>query len=190
MGRSLVFPSAVPVLAGGAVRLRALTEDDIPGWFARASDAESAALSGDPIPHSVASGTAWLRRHAEAFREGRGIRWAIVPAAADNSLGTIGLAITSAERRLAELGIVVAREHWGRGFGADAIRLVTAYARTGLGLAEIHAEVLRRNGRSIRLLETAGFRRDDTSAAATSIGMGAEDCLAYALRLCAAAPGM
>src|SRR4051795_7600734 len=42
MFQTLHFPDAVPTLFGDMVFLRELTEDDVPAWFERASDPESA----------------------------------------------------------------------------------------------------------------------------------------------------
>src|SRR6266511_108665 len=72
-------------------------------------------------------------------------KWAIVPKGSMGSVGTIGLAITSKEERIAELGIVIGRASWGKGIGTSAAQLVTGYGFSTLGLAEMHAEVLRRN---------------------------------------------
>lgn len=156
---SPAFPTTVPELACETLHLRALTEADIPAWFARATDAESADLAGDTIPASIDRGTAWLERHREQFRRQAAIRWAILPTGAGHSVGTIGLAITLPT---AELGLVIARTHWNRGLATAAAQLVLQYAATHLApaglIAEIRAEVLQRNPASQRLMEKLGFR--------------------------------
>ncbi|MFO1493025.1 MAG: GNAT family N-acetyltransferase, partial [Kiritimatiellia bacterium] len=90
------FPAALPVLAAATLHLRALAEADIPDWFARATDADSATLAGDPIPASIAEGPAWLARHRRRFHDRTALRWAIVPGpvappGSAASIGTIGL---------------------------------------------------------------------------------------------------
>lgn len=152
------FPDTVPRLAGETLHLRALDEDDIPAWFARASDPESAALAGDPLPKSQQDGFEWLARHRRRFREGRGIRWAIVPNDGTGSVGTVGLTFASARADAAELGIVIGRDCWGRGLGTSAVRLAAGYAFEVLGVSEIRAEFLRFNAASRRMLEKNGFR--------------------------------
>ena len=161
--------------------LRELTEGDVPAWFERASDPESAVLAGDPIPESVEMGFHWLQRHRERFRQQAGIRWAIVPKGSTDSVGTIGLAITSKEGRSAELGIVIARASWGRGIGTSAAHLVTGYAFSTLGLAEIQAEVLHRNLASRRLLEKVGFHLLRTIPGDPQSLADFEDCFLYVL---------
>ena len=177
----LNFPVAVPKLFGKSVYLRKLCERDIPAWFIRATDTESADLAGDPIPASIEAGAAWLQRHADRFRQRTAIRWAIVANGTDESVGTVGLSITCHEARIAELGIVVGRSHWNEGFGTAAVQLVSRYAFHMLGLAEIQAEILQRNQASIRLLEKCGFRRVCITAGGTQTASPSEVCLLYAL---------
>lgn len=175
------FPDAVPGLVGEAVCLRELTEADIPAWFERATDIESADLAGDPVPESMEVGTKWLQRHRDRFRQQAAIRWAIVPKGSTESVGTVGLIISSKEHRIADLGIVVARACWGQGIGTSATQTVMGYAFGTLGLAEIQAEVLQRNLASVRLLEKAGFQLLRAIAGDPQSDGDAEDCFLYVL---------
>ena len=181
MSQTLRFPDAVPALFGDMLYLRELTEDDVPAWFERASDPESAVLAGDPIPESVEMGFRWLQRHRERFRQQAGIRWAIVEKGSTDSVGTIGLSITSKEGRIAELGIVIGRSNWGKGIGTSAAHLVTGYAFGTLGLAEIQAEALQRNLASRRLLEKVGFRLLRTIPGDPHSETDFEDCFLFVL---------
>jgi ribosomal-protein-alanine N-acetyltransferase len=180
----LNFPSAVPELAGDQVRLRELGESDIPTWYARATDAESADLAGDPIPTSMDEGRVWLQRHQSRFRAGVTIRWAIVLPAQNESIGTVGLAVTSREHRVGEIGIVVGRSHWSKGFGTAAARLALSYGLSELGLQEVQAEVLQRNLASVHLLEKLNFRRVRSVPASES--PDGEALFHYSLRAVAA----
>ncbi len=158
MRQAINCPDVVPELIADSLRLRELCEEDIPSWFERATDVESAWLAGDPIPESIAKGAQWLERHRERFRQQTAIRWAIVIDSAPQSVGTIGLAIISNEERVAELGIVIARAHWSKGIGSSAARRVARFAFETLDLIEIRAELLASNLASRRLLENVGFR--------------------------------
>ncbi len=181
MSQTLYFPDKVPEFFGDTIFLRELTEGDIPAWFERASDPESALLAGDPIPESIETGFQWLHRHRERFRQQTSIRWAIVPKGFPQSIGTIGLTITSKEECIAELGIVIGRAYWGKGMGTAAARLVIDYAITILGLVEIQAEVLQRNIASIRLLEKVGFHRMRTISGDPRSNTDSEDSFLYVL---------
>lgn len=120
-----------------------------------------------------------MQRHRDRFCERTAIRWAIVPTGSAESVGTVGLTITSEEQRIAELGIVVGRSHWGRGVGTSAARLVAGYGFNTLGLSEIRAEVLERNLASVRLLEKVGFRR--VRAVSDEVAPDPDACFLYAL---------
>ena len=178
---TLQFPDAVPKLFGEAAYLRELTEADIPAWFERATDAEAAALAGDPVPETIDMGVAWLQRHRERFRQQAAIRWAIVPQGTTESVGTVGLTITSKERRIADFGIVIGRAHWGKGIGTSAARLVKGYAFDTLGLAELQAEVLQRNLASALLLEKVGFHLVRATLGDPQADGDSEDCFLYVL---------
>jgi RimJ/RimL family protein N-acetyltransferase len=99
---------------------------------------------------AVEMGVHWLERHRERFRQHAGIRWAIIPKGSTESVGTIGLAITSKDERRAELGIVIGHAAWGKGIGTSAVQLVTGYAfstlyvgvRTGSGRARLRWETI------------------------------------------------
>lgn len=181
MSQILHFPDTVPALFGDRVYLRELSEHDVPAWFERASDAESAVLAGDPIPASIAMGVQWLERHRERFRQQAAIRWAIVPEGSAGSVGTIGLTIISQAERSAELGIVIGRAYWGKGIGTSAAHLVIGYAFNTLGLAEIQAEVLQRNLASRRMLEKVGFRMLRAIPGDPNSATDFEDCLLLGL---------
>ncbi len=180
MSHILNFPDEVPEFFGDTIFLREINEDDIPAWFERASDLESAVLAGDPIPESIEMGVQWLHHHRERFRQQRGIRWAVVPNGFTQSIGTIGLNITSKEERIAELGMVIGRAYWGQGIGTAATLLVIDYAIHTLGLVEIQAKVLQRNMASIRLLEKVGFHLMRTLPRDPS-DTNSEDSLLYVL---------
>lgn len=182
MSQTLGFPDAVPGFLGDVVDLRELTENDVPAWFERASDPESSALSGDPIPESGQMGAQWLQLHRERFRQQTGIRWAIVPKGSTESVGSIGLTITSKEERIAELGIVIGRAHWGKGIGTSAARLVVRYAFDTLGLAEIRAEFLQSNVASRRVLEKLGFHFQSAIPGDPQSDSDSQECYLYVLQ--------
>jgi len=142
------FPVTVPLLVGATLRLRELTEDDIPSWFERATDRASADLAGDPVPASIEAGAAWLQQHRARFQSKLGLRWAIVPKDGAASVGAVGLAFEPGIPAGAELGI-----------GTTAMCMVVDYAFAELGPSEIRAVVLQRNHASVRLLEKSGFSR-------------------------------
>ncbi len=177
----MIFPTVVPELRGDLVYLREPTEDDIPAWYERATDVESAALAGDPVPESIAMGSRWLARHRDRFREQTGIRWVIVLNGATRSIGSIGLMITSNKEGVAEIGAVIGRAFWGQGIATVAAQMVIRFAFESLRINEIRAELLQSNVASIRVLEKLGFLMAEVIPNFETSDAGSEDGFLYVL---------
>ena len=62
--------------------------------------------------------------------------------------------------RHAEIGFILAREHWGKGFAQEAVRRVLAFGFGDMGLHRVEADVDPANEASLALLEKLGFRRE------------------------------
>ena len=148
------FPKQLPILGNDRVKLREFDERDVPAWFERLNDREAARLAGDPRPESIEVCHEWLEGHRTAFANGKGLRWAIVPAAASDSIGSVGLSVTE---RGVEIGAAVGRAHWNRGYATEAARLVLDYAFNVLDAGTVWADLLAENVASRRVLEKIGF---------------------------------
>ena len=76
-------------------------------------------------------------------------------------IGTCELRLGFAAHRNADLGIAIAEpEFQGKGYGAEAIRLLLEYGFGTLGLHRIGLHVYENNARGIRCYEKCGFRRE------------------------------
>ncbi|TPM30944.1 GNAT family N-acetyltransferase [Mesorhizobium sp. B2-3-4] len=138
--------------------LRAPGEEDIPAWFARASDVEAASLAGDRVPDDISDGARWLALSRQRFAEGKAVKWSIDQAGVADAIGTITLSFGATEARTAALGFVLGRAHWGQGLGSEAAREVVRYAFETLALQQVSAEAAARNVASLRILAKLGFR--------------------------------
>ncbi|MGY2996747.1 RimJ/RimL family protein N-acetyltransferase [Mesorhizobium sp. URHB0026] len=123
----------VPRLTTPRLVLRAPGERDIPAWFARASDVESAFLAGDPVADDLSAGARWLALARQRLVDGRAIKWSIDQAGVSDAIGTITLSFGANEAKTAALGFVLGRTHWGQGLGSEAAREVVRYALRGPG---------------------------------------------------------
>jgi len=147
-----------PKLMTPRLVLRAPSERDIPAWFARATDVESASLAGDHIPSDIGAGERWLARSRQRFADGRAIQWSIDQAGVSDAIGTITLSFGTTDAKAAALGFVLARAHWGHGMGSEAAREVLRYAFETLALEQVTAEAATRNFASLRILAKLGFK--------------------------------
>ncbi len=79
----------------------------------------------------------------------------------DALIGSVELWVNSWTHAEAWLGIVVGdRAYWGRGYGADAVRLILQYGFVELNLRRISLGVHAYNARAIKTYEKAGFQME------------------------------
>jgi len=60
----------------------------------------------------------------------------------------------------AEIGIIIFKEHWNKGYGSEAIKLLSDYAFRVLHLHKLYAGCLAPNIASIKAFEKAGFKQE------------------------------
>ena len=101
-----------------------------------------------------------LQRHTEAHGFGF---WAVEVPGAAPFIGVVGLKWVSFAAPFApavEAGWRLAREHWGKGYAAEAAEAALAHGFGPLGLAEIVAFAVPDNLASRRVMERVGMRHD------------------------------
>lgn len=94
------------------------------------------------------------------LEKGTGIRWALALEEAGPVVGSCGFHQWDRRHNRAELGYELSREHWGRGFMAEALRAILAYGYGELGLNRVQALVEPDNAASIAMLRKLGFRQE------------------------------
>ncbi len=148
-----------PFLEGTDIYLREVRAEDADGpWYAWLNDAEVTRYQNKGIfPNTREATRAYLERIRASSTD---VLLAICLRADGTHIGCTGLHHIDWVHRSAELGIVIGeREHWGKGYGREAWRLVTAYGFRRLNLHRIYAQVFAQNTASLRCAEAAGFRK-------------------------------
>jgi [ribosomal protein S5]-alanine N-acetyltransferase len=93
------------------------------------------------------------RSSAEAGKE---FSWVLAETPHGAALGMISLRLESSAR--AQIGYVLARPYWGRGYMPEAARAVIAHGLGALGRYRVEAYLDFENARSARVLEKAGMQ--------------------------------
>jgi RimJ/RimL family protein N-acetyltransferase len=159
-GAAFQIGDRLPTLDAGRVRLRWLTDADVPALFAIFGDAEVTQYWGFArLPDQAAAATLLADIHRQ-FRTGTLFQWGI-EAPAGPLLGTCTLAQLDAANRRAELGFALDRAFWGQGYMTLALPAALEFAFGRLDLHRVYADTDPRNARSIRVLERLGFRCED-----------------------------
>ena len=149
----------LPVLAAGAVTLRALRVDDARSLYALLTTEEVARFISPP-PTSVDGFErfiAWARGEQAA---GRYVCFAVVPAGTDTAVGIFQVRQLDAAFDTAEWGFVLGSPYWGTGLFADGAKLVLDFAIDTIGVQRLEARAAVANGRGNGALAKVGAVRE------------------------------
>ncbi|MDP4095354.1 GNAT family N-acetyltransferase [Paenibacillus sp. P96] len=72
-------------------------------------------------------------------------------------IGTAMIFNFDKEANHAEIGYVLHKEHWGKGYGTEAVGLMSEFAFESLQLHKLYASVVDANIGSARILEKSGY---------------------------------
>jgi RimJ/RimL family protein N-acetyltransferase len=136
--------------------MRGFRDEDLDDWAAIVADAEVTRWVGDEKPLSRED--AW--RNMAYFMGHWQLRgfgsWALEERETGKVVGRTGLYQPEAWPGL-EVGWLVAREHWGRGFAPEAGRASMEWAREELGSDHVISLIEDANERSARVAEKLGM---------------------------------
>ena len=103
----------------------------------------------------------WIERTQELRRAVPRVRYPLVMTLkGGETIGGCLFKITDLERREAEVGYLLKRTYWGRGYTTEATHAVLNYGFMMLGLHRVYAQVNPENVGSWRVMEKLGMRRE------------------------------
>ncbi len=153
----------LPKLETERLLLRRMRPDDAEDMFAYASDPEVTRYVLWDTHRSVEDSRAFLRFATEGYERGDFGGWGLVLKASGAFIGTCGMEADYArEHSRAELGYVLAREHWGRGLMPEAVRRVIRFCFGWMDLNRVEARCIAENTASARVMEKAGMTYEGT----------------------------
>ncbi len=177
----MIHSPTLPELPAGRVKLRSLTEADVPSLFAVFSDPEvmrywsSEPMTGEGEARALLDD---IRGH---FAAGTLFQWGVALVTDDRVVGTCTLLHLDVRNRRGEIGYALARERWGKGLMTEALTALLDYAFTALGLHRVEADVDPENAASLRLLERLGFTREGVLRERWLVGGRAHDSVMLGL---------
>lgn len=149
-----------PVLTTERLVLRDLRPSDAEAVFALRSDPRVMEHVNRPLARTMEDASALITLINGMVAANDAVQWAITQKGDDAFIGLIGFWRIVKEHHYAELGYMLAREHWGKGFASEAIGAVLPFGFTTLGLHRVEAITRPVNAASIRALEKNGFVRE------------------------------
>jgi RimJ/RimL family protein N-acetyltransferase len=146
----------LPALTTARLRLRPMSDADLPASIALNSDPEVMAyILGRPAtPEETAA--EWAERLGERTDVRRGLGyWAGFEHGA--FVGWWGASAFARDRRLSSIGYRLARSAWGRGLATEGAVAMVLQARDAPGVERVVASTMVVNAASRRVLEKAGL---------------------------------
>ena len=114
------------------------------------------------LPHPYEDGMAesWIAGHEESFKAGETATFAVILAPAGSLVGAIGLTLDQGYQ--GELGYWIGLPFWGKGYCTEAGRAMLVFAFNDLKLQRVHAQALKRNPASAKVMQKLGFSYEGT----------------------------
>ena len=149
------------ILETPRLTLRELRDDDFERVHAYASDHEVVRYL-DWGPSSIEETTRFmaLAREARKATPRTAYHLAIALRTDDRAVGSCRIEIRDASGQTGDLGYVLDRAHWGRGYATEASRALVAFGFDRLGLHRVWARCDVRNAASAHVLEKLGMERE------------------------------
>jgi RimJ/RimL family protein N-acetyltransferase len=149
----------IPELETERLLLRGFGEGHLDGWAAICADPEVMRWIGEP--NGMSRGRAWrdiayMAGHWELRRFGQ---WAVVERDGGALVGRTGLIRPEGWPGI-EVGWVMARARWGRGYAPEAAAAAVDWGREALGLDHVISLIEDHNGASQRVAEKLGMRQE------------------------------
>lgn len=146
------------MIFGQRIRLRALERTDIPRCTAWINDAEVIENLLIYVPMSLDMEEDWYEGLKKSHPAERPLAIEVNSSDGWVHIGNVGLHNIDWKSRLAELGILIGEKaYWNRGYGREAVRLMTDYGFREINLNKVFLQVYATNPRGIRAYEHAGF---------------------------------
>lgn len=141
------------------VFLRAMEPEDLEVMYAMENDPQMWDVTNFSVPYSRFALKQYMENSQCDMFADRQVRLMIVCRKDDTVVGTVDITDFAPMHSRGEVGIVVRREYRGKGYAADALKLLCDYAFGFLHLKQLTAHVAADNEMSLHLFASCGFRR-------------------------------
>ncbi|HET7628009.1 MAG TPA: GNAT family N-acetyltransferase [Bacillales bacterium] len=144
-------------LKGEQIRFQALSVDDAEAIHAYASNAEVSRFIGWNLMQALEDTRNFIQAMIKRESEGSHLYASIVKESTGEIVGTVMFFNFDREAKKAEVGYVLHQDHWGKGYGTEAVALMTRFGFESSKLHKLHAGVVDVNVGSARILEKNSY---------------------------------
>ena len=144
-------------LEGKLINLREFRKSDAPEVRRYCRDPHVARYTMIPQPYKAEYASEYIRRSQKEMVKGSSINLAIEFPATGEVIGGIALMKISKSNLNAEVGFVLSRRFWGKGFVSEALWLMMKLGFLEMKFRRIYAHVKHPNIASMKVLQKNGF---------------------------------
>ncbi len=140
--------------------VRPVSESDLPALMEVNGDEDVTRFLPYATWKSLADAEAWFKRMADLQARGSALQFVIAAKQTGIAIGTCLLFQFEEANAQAEIGYVLGRAYWGRGYMREALTALIDCAFNEMSLRRLEAAVESQNKASVRLLLGLGFTRE------------------------------
>ena len=155
------MPAFIPTtLQTARLTLRFIEADDVEALFGLFTDREALRYwSSGPWLHP-AQARDNVEQTLKAYMDGDALRFGVVLRETGELIGTATLYRFDRANHRCDIGYMLGRQHWGKGYMPEALEALIEYGFRKLELHRIEADIHPDNTASARILERLHFRRE------------------------------
>ena len=140
--------------------LRPLRADDAPGMYAIYSDPQTMRFWSAQVIGDLEAAASMVGDDLRLQLDGSAAFWAVVLPQTGRVIGKFSLFYINPENRRAEIGYVLNRQFWGKGYGTELLGAMIETAFDTYQLHRLEADIDPDNAASLALLRKFGFREE------------------------------
>lgn len=147
-------------ITGDRVRFIPISLLDVDAIHSFASDADVSRFIGWPLMTSVQETEEYIKEMMEREVKKTYMYASLVEKGTEEIIGCVMLFNFNFESNNAEIGYVIHKSHWGKGYTSEAVGLINKYAFEELKLHKINARVVDTNIGSAKVLTKNGYLKE------------------------------
>lgn len=152
------FFKRIPTIYTERLTLRRISTDDAQDMYVYSRDPEVTRYLLWDAHTDIRHTARYLKAVQKYYSKGLFYDWALEEKESGRMIGTCGFSRLDADNRCGEIGYVLNRDFWGRGYAAEAARAVMDIGFNVLDLKRIEARFMADNAHSARVMEKLGMR--------------------------------
>lgn len=160
------FFKNIPTIHTERLTLRKIAISDAEDMYSYSKDPRVTEYLLWDVHRDIHQTLRFIKAVQKYYAKGLFYDWAVIENDSGRMIGTCGFARIDDDNRCGELGYVLHRDYWGKGYAAEAAMAVIKVGFNELDLKRIEARYMTDNTASARVMEKLGMKAEGVRRAA------------------------